>query len=259
MSKMCGGDYASNSVNAGVNLTVDVVVSATQVCTDKTSQSQVVSIFATNGSSVTVGDIDFTQAYAINQQCFETSTTQESVNNAIDQAISQAASAMAQQFSFFTGAEARQNASLWSNLGDNIKDSYSEKCKTQLSQTQYAWLDAADQSTINVGTLQFNQSVANYTNCILNDSSVITSKNAIVQHASQKASAKTENFFGPLIAAVMLIIIVFVVLVLGGVREIFSPQFIISIILLVLVYLGVAYALKITPFASSNGGTGSNS
>ena len=243
-----GTTLSKNTVEDGVNISVNVLNQANQICQTQYLESQELTVINTGSGTVTVGPVDWSEVVTLNLACTQTSTAKNSINNSLQQTISQIAKSIEQSFELPHGSiKAQNNTKLWTDLGTTIQNVYDQTCKATLTQNQAASFTNKGSGDIIVGNLNWSEAVNSMITCIQNDASVTAIKNKIVQNISQEAVSEVESIFGPLIAIIVIIIIIIGFFMFSTV---FNWKFILVIVIVVIVYLITSYSLGWWPFST---------
>lgn len=242
--------YASNTVNDGVKISVNVLNEATQNCQTQVLEAQDISIEDNTGVTVDIGDINWSQVISLNDQCTQTSTTQNSISNSLEQTISQISKAVGQAFSIpGNSAQSENNTKLWTDIGTTITNTYNQKCKQLLINEQTVNIKDNTDSKVIIGNLNWDQSTDAMISCIQNDESVTSVKNKIVQNIEQKATAVIEGLLSGLFTIILIIIVIVGVIILGGGKALTDWRFILVLAIIIGLYLGLALWRKWWPFS----------
>lgn len=202
---------ASNTAEASVSAMVSVINSSVLNCNNTSYQSQDFTLKAGDGSDVNV-TLDWNQAVSLDNACVQTSVNDTSIENDIDQAISQISTAIEQQFGALTASEADNAVKAVINLGVTVQNSYTTTCNQSVFQQQALDMEIGNRSVATVYA-NWDQTAQSMINCVQNDSSVTNAKDAITQDLSQAAKAVIENFLLPFLIAGVIIIVIFIVLI----------------------------------------------
>ena len=241
--------YSSNTVEDGVRISINVLNEATQQCQTQVLESLSLDITGNKGGSINIGDIDWSQVIDMNINCTQTSTSQSSIDNSLQQTISQVAKAVAQAFSIpGNSAQSQNNTDLWTEIGTSIKNVYNQKCKNLLETTGDVRIVNNTNEDVTFASLNFNQQIDGMVNCIQTDSTVSDVKNKIVQNIEQKAESIIESLLGPLFTILLIIIVVIGVILFGGVKAVTNWKFLIVIAIIITVYIILALTQKWWPF-----------
>ena len=241
--------YSSNTVDDGVKIAINVLNEATQMCQTQVLESQDLSISDNRGGSVNIGEINWSEVINMDISCTQSSTSQNSIDNSLQQTISQIAKAVGQAFSL-TGnsASSQNNTKLWTDIGVTIKNVYNQKCKDILETSQGVSIKNNVNEEVTIASLNFSEQIDGMTQCIQNDESVSNVKNQIKQNIEQKAESIIESLLGPLFAILLIIIVIIAVILFGGVKSLTNWKFILALAVIILIYLGLAAFLKWWPF-----------
>ena len=241
--------YASNTVEDATNILIRVAVDATQNCQTQISQDQILNVVAKDGSTINLNDVTVTQIISTDMGCISTTTTQNNISNSLKQAVSQLSKAITQAFAITPSSSIAENVTkLLTNLSTEIQISFNQTCKNVIAQNQIVNIKAINGSKINAYDLNFNQTIDDVIDCVQNNTSVNSVKNQLIQQIEQKAEAIVQSILGPLFAILLIILIVIGFIIFGGVKSITNWKFILTITIIIVVYLGLAFALRWWPF-----------
>lgn len=241
--------YASNTVNDGVEISVNVLNEATQNCQTQVLESQDIVIKDIKNSTVNIGDINWSEVITLNDKCTQNSTTQTSISNSLEQTISQISKAVGQAFSIpGNTAQSSNNTKLWTDIGTTIQNVYNQKCKQLLIEQQTFILEDVTNSRIDIANINWSESTNAMIACVQTDESVTSVKNKIVQNIEQKATAVIESLLSGLFTIILIIIVIVGVIILGGGKALTDWRFILVIAGIIILYLGLALWRKWFPF-----------
>ena len=248
-----GGPKATNTAKNVAKFITNVGVDTLQGCNTTINQSQIVSVKNVGpDGNVTIGNITESQAVSTNLDCVQSSTTQTAIDNALSQAATQAASAVNQQFSIpGTSAEADNVITQVTELKNQISLSFTQECVAIIAQDQVDTIEDVDKN-VTEGNINYTQTVDAVSSCVQNSDNVTNATNSLTQTLSQTATATIENFMGPLIAIIIVIIIVFGLIIYQGEKAFTNWKTLLVILGAIVLYFVAAFILKWPPFSSSS-------
>ena len=252
------GANVSQQINAAANESVSVINNQTQNCVTMGNQSQAIAICTGNtslcpggASSVDIENVNFNQSAIYTTQCSTNVNITTDIQQQISQAFQQAATAIAQQFQLSV-ANVNQVASISANIATNIDTTTVQNCVQQASQNQGITVSCAPTGggacDVTIKQVNFEQGFTPINNCILQEQNAQTVINQVTQQISQQGEAKVESIFGPLIAIIIIIIVIIGAVLLGGTKALGDWRVWIVIIVLILIYLAIAFWRHWFPF-----------
>lgn len=244
-----GSAQSSNTVNETVKVMTQISNSATQDCVFTFTSEQAANIKATNGSTITINDLNFNEFASVDTCCIQNNQTQNDIQNAIDAQIKQLATAINQSLDFNPGStSARDVTRLLETLSTDVTNAYTQTCSQNFTGNETANIQASDGSTITINYLNYSDAFESVQSCVLADASVTNTSNRITNVISQKAKAEVESLLGPLLFLLLIILLVVVVVVLGGVKELTNWKFLLTLAIIVIIYLVIASVRGWWPF-----------
>ena len=246
-----GSTYSKNAVNAAINVISNVAISATNTCQTVYSQEQGFSVCA-NNSNVDIGNISFNEAIYTNIDCLNDPTVLTTINNDVSQTISQVATAISQAFQLPTGGTDAQNvANATVDIANSVVEAFNQTCNVTLTQNQNVSICGSN-NTVIVGDVNFNETIDSTVSCIQKVLSENGVTNKVSQAVSQTATAKVDSILGAILMILIIIVVMVILVMFGGFKEITNPVFLITVAVLIVVYLIIAYYFKIWPFSNSS-------
>lgn len=246
-----GQNLSKNTVDETVNLMTQIANSATTSCVYTVNEDQTLNISATNGSTVTTGNIDFTQYANVDSMCLGMTETQNKVSETVQNEINQIAKSITQAIDLNPGSnESNDTTKVLENLGTAVTNAFNTTCNNNFNQTETATLSASDGSTITVGVVDYSQAYSEVQKCVLSDSAVTNASQIVQNTISQKATSEVESIFGPLLFLLLIVALVVIVIVVGGFKEVTNPKFLIAAAIIIVIYLVIARLRKWWPFNS---------
>lgn len=249
-----GGAYAKNTIDEAAKIMTSVAIEASQSCQSVVTQSQGLTIVAQKGAHVTIGPTAFSQVVSLNTQCLTEDTAQTDITSELDQAATQIAKAISQNFNLPGGGSTAENtAKLLAELSNEINVSFTQTCANIVNQAQNVNIVASDTgTTVAVATLDFDQEVDAIINCVQNTSNVSQVKNTLTQTLTQEATAIVENAAGLIIFIVAIVLVFLGFVIYQGEKAITNWKFLLTVAGIVLVFILLFYFLKIWPFNETN-------
>jgi len=251
------GAFVSNEINSAATESINIINKQTQNCISSGSQSEIVKICSSakgcSQSNVILSNISFDEIIVYNTSCIANVNISSEVQNQISQAFSQAAQAIAQQFQV-AEADAVNIANVAATIGTTIDNETVQNCITQAAQNEEISVgcditpDQPGFCNITIDGTTFKQSNQAITNCVLSQTSTQNVINQVSQQIQQKATAKVESIFGPLLAIILIIIIIIVAPLMGGFKLLTDWRFWLIIIIIIVIYLAIALWRHWFPF-----------
>lgn len=255
------GANVSQEIRAAANESVTIINSQTQRCVQQGSQAQAISVCAgdsslcPNGvSQVNINDNVFQQASMYTTQCSGNINITSDIKSEINQAFSQAATAVAQQFQL-SEAGVNQVSATAANIATNISNTTVQDCIQKVSQTQGITVSCspsgAGACSVSVSRNSFSQGFTPINNCVLQESNAQRVINEVTQQISQEGTAKVESILGPLLAIIIVIILIVGASFFGGTKVLADWRLWAVVVILILIYLGIAFWRSWFPFEKS--------
>ena len=260
-----GPTKATNSAKLVAKTITDIGVSVYQGCNTAITEDQSLTVTATDGSTINIGDIDWTQVVNSNIACVQSSTTSTAIDNAIEQAAQQTASATNQEFNISGETESNNTVTQIEAVKNAISLAFQQECTGLISQNQNVNFTAADGSTVTVGNLNWQQTADAVSQCVQDTDAVTNATNSLSQSLEQTATATVESFLGPFIAIIIVIVIVIGLIIYKGVGAVTNWRFLLVVGGAVVLYFIAALIFKWPPFqkkssdSNSSNGSGSGS
>lgn len=252
------GANVSQEIDAAANESVSIINSQTQNCVQMGSQSQAISVCTNNTqlcpngtANVDIEDVNFNQSAIYTTQCSANINITSDIQQQISQAFQQAATAIAQQFQL-AAANVDQVAKIAANVSTNIDNKTVQNCIQQVSQNQGITVACSPNGSgacnVTIKQINFEQGFMPINNCVLQEQNAQNVINQVTQAISQQGTSKVESIFGPLIAIIVIIIVIIGAVLLGGTKALGDWRLWVVIIVLVLIYLGLAFWRHWFPF-----------
>lgn len=251
------GSSVSQQIMAAASESISIINNQTQNCVQQGSQAEVISICAggagcSANSNVNISGVNFQESAIYTTQCMETVNITTDIQNQISMAFQQAAEAIAQQFQL-SGASVNQVANISAMIGETIRTDTVQNCVQRVSQTEGIVVSCGKPGqggvcNINIEQVTFAEGFQPINNCILQDTQTQGIINQVSQTISQQGTAKTESIFGPLGALILIILVIVGFVLYKGSNAITDWRLWVVVIVLLLIYLALAYALAWFPF-----------
>lgn len=256
------GANVSQEVDAAANESVSVINSQTNNCVTMGSQSQAISVCTNNTqlcphgtANVDIENVNFNQSAIYTTQCSSNINITSDIQQQISQAFQQAAAAIAQQFQL-SAANVDQVAKIAANVATNIDNTTVQNCIQQVSQNQGITVACAPTGSgacnVTIKQINFEQGFTPINNCVLQEQNAQNVINQVTQQISQQGTAKVESIFGPLIAIIIVIIVIIGAVLFGGTKALGDWRLWIVIIVLILIYLALAFWRHWFPFENKS-------
>ncbi len=243
-----GGAVSENVLNDVINIINSVAIKSSNNCTHAVSEDLNLTIVDSKvGGSIDLFGVDFSQALLVKQNCITSAKVYTSSNQKLNQVITQIAKALVQALGIGV-ADTKNIAHVLNNIRNRVSEAFEQTCKTQLHQGLSVQIDGS--GDIFLYDVDFSQTVEDISECILNIVSTDQSVQDLSQKIAQKATSEVEGLLGPLMAIVIIIVIIIGGLIMKGGSIATSPKFWITLISVVLVYLGLAHTMSWKPFSS---------
>lgn len=245
--KGMGSSYAKNVAKDMTNVFVKVINTSNQTCQSHNVQSNVIDICGNSSG----GNEDFTTNQSNSVQtsisCVQNNQFSTQLSTAISDATQQVTNATTHAFGFGSATSKNISDDI-ETLANIVKNQYFQSCVNLNS--QFNGLKVCKNSP--QGNLIVNASQNNFEtatiNCIQQDSAVTGIQTQITNDLSQRATATVEGLLGPLVFIVILIIVIFGAIILGGAHVFSSPVFLIFLVVFIGAYLVIAGVKGWFPF-----------
>lgn len=250
---------SENIASEIIRTQTNILNTTTQQCLSNSYQIENIT-FKGKGITNVYGNINQNEVYFLNMDCVADVVNSSAVTNQISQAAAQTAKSVAQNLSAFTIAEADAT---------NIVNDYINVGVNVISQTYQGCIGTAYQSenivfqgsgTVNIyGTINQTETANNTFNCVLNATNKANVVNNASQTIDQLASAIVQNSFALIALAVILIVVVFFLFDFGVAESLLNWKTLLVIGAFIIVFILLAYWLKIWPFHRHSTTTSSSS
>ena len=212
---------AQNTSNVSVETMVSVINSSVLNCNNTSYQNQEITVKQGDGSTFN-GTINWDEAVSLDNACLQTTVNDTSIQNDIDQAISQLSTAIRQQFGALTAAEAINVENSLVKVGVIVKNTYTTTCNQSVFQQQSLDIQQGNRSVATL-YLDWKETAQSQVDCVQNNSSVTDAKDDITQELEQAAKAVIENFLTPLLIIAVVVLAIFIIIIFIGGRSL-SPN-----------------------------------
>ena len=253
------GANVSQEVMAAANESINIINSQTQNCVTQGSQSQVIEACSAKGcgsnSSITVNYADFTQQSVYTTECSADINITSDVTNQINMAFMQEAQSIAQMFQLSV-ANVDQVTKIAATIATSIDNTTVQNCIDQITQQQAINLGCVpgEQGFCNIviNETSLRQGFDPINDCVLQESNAQTVINEVSQMIQQQGTSKVESIFGPLFTIIFIIIIIIFAVLFGGVKALTNWRLWIVVIVVVLIYLALAFWRHWFPFETKS-------
>lgn len=251
------GANVSQEVSTQINSIFNVVNNTTETCVQRGTQTQNLSIqcpACPGGTNVTVSNITFNESAVYNTSCSAAVSNNTQIQQDIQNQVDQTAKAIAQQFQL-SQADASQVTKILTQISNNITNATVVNCVQSVAQNQGLEIFCPENPNagngvcnITVTGISYDERFTPINNCLLQQSNSTGLVQQITNIAQQSATAEVESLLGPLLAIIIVIALIVGVVVLGGPQILTDWRFWLVIIVLVFIYLGLAYWRHWFPF-----------
>lgn len=240
-----GASISTDTVNSMIKNSVDVYNSYALNCS--TISGGLNQITLGTGCRVKNSTFLINDALYVSQTCMQTNSTVNSINQSMKQAITQQATAITQQFSFPSVADAKTFIKLSVSLADTISNNYSSKCKIDNS-TQVNSIICKDGAQIDNSVIEINSYQSLQQNCATVNDTVNSIKSQMITHLQQTTTAKQMDTFVAIIGVFLLGLVV-----VGGLVLWAADTPIVYVSIIILVFFSVISTIYYTYTAKSKG------
>jgi hypothetical protein len=211
--------YSKNVTDSIVRSGINAAVTFTQTCASRIQNSQTLTLqnCTLNAQSIDIQNVQFGVI-----KCAADASNQENIQNAVEQAISQAARTASQQLGILDLGRISSNTSIniakvEADLSTTITTAFTQRCTSQLQSTQNI---TCDNSTINTGPLVLSNYQQSLVDCTFQAVSQSEAYNQLQQIVSQSAVAKEESIFSVYVVIGLVAIAIVAIIVLNSKRNV---------------------------------------
>lgn len=252
------GSSVSQEVNAKASESISVINSQTQDCVSTYGQTEVLTVCGSVGcsqsSSIDIEGISLGESALYTTQCSANINITDDIRAKINADFALDAKAIAQQFQLSV-AEVDQVVNVASKIAVNIDNTTVQNCIQMATQNEGLVVNCGTPAggtgglcNIIIKQVNFSEGLTPINNCILTENNATSVINQVTQMIEAQGSSKTESIFGPLIAIIVVIIIIIAAVFLGGTKALTDWRLWIVVIVVVLIYLGLAFWRHWFPF-----------
>lgn len=254
------GATVSQSIDASVSESLSVVNNQTQNCVQQGSQSAITSVCIPEGCrnvDIEISGISYDQVAIYNTSCTEAISITTDIQQEISQDFAQKAEAVAQQFQA-SQADVDEAVKVAGTIGTTITTNTVQNCTQRVAQDAGINITCqgasgnssqpSDNCIVRITDININQGFKPYSDCLLKDTQTQAVVNQVKQIISQSGTAKVESILGPLITIIILIIVFIGFLLVGGFKALTNWRLWLVVIIIVGIYLGLAYWRSWFPF-----------
>ncbi len=200
-----GVSVSTTSVDNLVKNAISVINSTSQSCvSSSTGADNRIIISGCTGSN---DQFFINNQQILSQTCLTNASTQVAVSSNVSQSLRQSATALTQQFGFFSVSDAQDFINSTIELADHISNTYNSTCIAQLSGGENSI--TCTNSSLNNTIIGINDYQSSTQSCILNAVSNSTAYNKVINNLQQSAFSKQANTFAAILFAFVAIIGIF--------------------------------------------------
>lgn len=251
------GNYNSQELNSTISNMFSLSNIGLANCISSGSQTQLLEVLcnysnAPPGESCSVNIIGNkeNQVAVYNTSCIGTINNNTNISQQISNQAQTVANQIAQQFQLSANVS-QQITNVLTQIGTQITNQDVTSCVNSVSQTQGAVVACpppGPNCSVNVVANSFQQAYTPLSNCILSASNSTGLVQQISNIVQQSTSQRIESIFGPLIYLLLGIIIVIGAILYKGEQAITDWRLWALVIAVTLIYLVIAFFLRIFPF-----------
>lgn len=198
-----GGTQSEDIAEENLQSIASVINLAVQNCGQTLTESQVnnINLTAFKGKQVTINQ---KESLALKEGCLQSEAATTQLDQALQAAASQTASAISQQLQLST-AKSKNVIKINAQMASEVKNRFVQNCSNQASEQQVTNIQAEGAE---IGTLIINQTeyINDLVSCSTQGNVNDALKNNLKTSISQEATAKVENFFTPFFIALVVIV-----------------------------------------------------
>jgi hypothetical protein len=281
------GASASAQVDTMIQDSVSMINNSVQTCSPSTQSGSSLNIIQNSScgeNDVSIDGLNFSSIdTVITNNCVQTASSDNSVNQDIQNTINNTASSLSQMLQL-SGSEASAITNLSENLATSIQNTYQQNCnptsvtsqgvnivQNNTGESGYGCLNwNGDAYSINTGdcsicptglnpannvdikALNFSSMSSATTSCVQNTSNINSVVQQLKNTITNSATATTASLMGPLVLIVLLIVLALIAPLIFGAKILVSVWFWVGLSILTIVVFGiwfaVAYFVPMWPF-----------
>lgn len=252
-----GGSKANNEVNMTVRQILQILNNSTQTCS--TEGQNIFSIIASSScqdGDITISGIKSNQRIGVTQNCAQQASSDSKLAAEIEAKVKQQSETVAQALSLpWGGAESNNLTSQLLDVGQKIQNEYTNIVKsTLINRFGIEALRTGQCKSGNIVILDItnDQYIDSLMEAVQKSETVSEAISKVTTTIDQLASATVENTFGPSASLSMVCILVIGAFLWKGADVVTDPKKLIPLIILIVlilgIYLGLAYWRKWFPF-----------
>ncbi len=240
---------SKNIVGVATKIINKTIIDSTNTCQIKVFAGEGITVV--NSGNVIIDNNNFEESILIKQQCINKGSSNTIVNNNVSNIVSQIAKAVNQEFNISGATEANNVAKIFTDMGNDMKASYHQKCSQFLEAGEK--VNVSDSGNVYIYNNDFSSNINDTINCIQNDLVIENYVNRLNNNIGQKATSEVKGILGGLILIVIIILIIGGGMLLMGEKALFNWKLWLAVILAIVVYLVFASIIKIWPFNKKTG------
>jgi len=196
---------AKNVVDENISAIASVVNDAVQNCGQTVNQQIAQTVRISEGTIDGNLILDSENWLILKEGCIQSEQASTQLDQALQSAASQTASAIAQQFEL-NGAKAKNVIDINAQIASEIKNRFVQVCANESNQDIDQLVELSDTTVEGSVTLNAKNYQQSLVDCSTQSEAIDNLRNQLVIQIEQNASAKVENFFAPFFIALLIII-----------------------------------------------------
>lgn len=212
-----GGSSSKNTSSTINQIVNSVITSSIQNCATGISANQIASIVGNNGTTVNLGDVNWSQAATVDAQCLQSSSVQNTMSTNLQNQLQQFATSES-TIAALSSSQTANVVNLTNSLANEVVNQFNKNCSTPTSLTQLLQIQYNNGTVVNAASLNWSQTTQSIVNCVQNDQVYTNLQNQISNAVSQTSKSKIDSLlasiFGSLTNFIILIVVIIVIIII---------------------------------------------
>lgn len=243
-----GAAVSTNIAKQVTNDTVNIMNTAGQCCYTANEQISFIGGYNWGGGPVTISHIDQSDISVVNASCQQNVTFSTSTSTSISQSANQVATAITQALGMGVSASTELINSVESVMTSVVNSVQGTCLTTSLQDQTIIGENAGGTGPVLINYIDQGAQWDAMTSCVQNDTTVTHAQANLVNQISQHAEAQVEGIFGNLGFLLIIILVIVGGILLLGFRALTNPVFLVVLVVIIGLWLGLAYWRKWWPF-----------
>lgn len=240
-----GNASTKNEIDTTINETISVMTKVVQNCSSKLTQEQLIDIA---GDGNVVEHVSFNSFMTVDSKCLQTTKVNNDIIAKIGSQMDQSAKSTLGALSLNPGnADAENITKAYVNLGVAIANTFNQDCTSHLASSQKVVVNGHGNR---IRYISFNDVATVIKKCTQSSVAVNKASADLEQAIKQKATAEKKGV--DLMFLFIVIIGIIGTIFVGGGKVVTNPAFLTAVIVLILIYIGLAYSQGWWPFSKNN-------